>query len=227
MGLNPPPAILVKPEDALSSVRSAILLGAVVPELREQTEILIADLAELSRVAASIEAERAAADRRGRRAAGREAAARPAARRKAAAAGRARSRAAAEQQRSEELAGKARSLKDLIAVAGKAGRPQDARRRAWRAAPKQAERDCRAGRASPRCRRATGSTASAPFSALQGAGRAAGHRPDQAAVSAADDGNGGVMLGDMVATQSGSHRHRAVPTGTCFMRGRSAPMVNS
>ena len=34
MGLNPPPAILVKPEDALSSVRSAILLGAVVPELR-------------------------------------------------------------------------------------------------------------------------------------------------------------------------------------------------
>ena len=31
MGLNPPPAMLVKPEDALSSVRSAILLGAVVP----------------------------------------------------------------------------------------------------------------------------------------------------------------------------------------------------
>ncbi|TIX55399.1 MAG: hypothetical protein E5V28_23580, partial [Mesorhizobium sp.] len=44
MGLNPPPAILVKPEDALSSVRSAILLGAVVPELRQQTEILLADL---------------------------------------------------------------------------------------------------------------------------------------------------------------------------------------
>src|SRR5690606_7487825 len=34
MGLNPPPAILVSPEDALSSVRSSILLGAVVPELR-------------------------------------------------------------------------------------------------------------------------------------------------------------------------------------------------
>ena len=29
MGLNPPPAILVRPEDALASVRSAILLGAV------------------------------------------------------------------------------------------------------------------------------------------------------------------------------------------------------
>ena len=58
MGLNPPPAILVKPDDALASVRSAILLGAVVPELREQTDSLLADLAELTRVAASIEAER-------------------------------------------------------------------------------------------------------------------------------------------------------------------------
>jgi septal ring factor EnvC (AmiA/AmiB activator) len=47
MGLNPPPAILVKPEDALSSVRSAILLGAVVPELRQQTDI-VADLRAVS-----------------------------------------------------------------------------------------------------------------------------------------------------------------------------------
>ncbi|TGR60639.1 hypothetical protein EN866_42505, partial [Mesorhizobium sp. M2D.F.Ca.ET.223.01.1.1] len=59
MGLNPPPAILVKPEDALSSVRSAILLGAVVPELRQQTDRLMADLKEQTRVTASIEAERA------------------------------------------------------------------------------------------------------------------------------------------------------------------------
>lgn len=56
MGLNPPPAILVKPEDALSSVRSAILLGAVVPELRQQTDALLADLKEQTRVTASIEA---------------------------------------------------------------------------------------------------------------------------------------------------------------------------
>ena len=58
MGLNPPPAILVAPEDALSSVRSAILLGAVVPELRAETEILVTDLAELHRVTTSILAER-------------------------------------------------------------------------------------------------------------------------------------------------------------------------
>nr|WP_051011622.1 murein hydrolase activator EnvC [Nitratireductor pacificus] len=58
MGLNPPPAILVRPEDALASVRSAILLGAVVPELRSETEILLSDLNELLRIVTSIETER-------------------------------------------------------------------------------------------------------------------------------------------------------------------------
>jgi murein hydrolase activator len=57
MGLNPPPAILVRPDDALASVRSAVLLGAVVPEMREQTEVLIADLKELSRIRTSISDE--------------------------------------------------------------------------------------------------------------------------------------------------------------------------
>lgn len=58
MGLNPPPAILVRPEDALASVRSSILLAAVVPELRGETEILIGDLEELARLVASINSER-------------------------------------------------------------------------------------------------------------------------------------------------------------------------
>lgn len=50
MGQKPPPALLVSPEDALSSVRSAILLGAVVPEIRAETSILFSELAELSKV---------------------------------------------------------------------------------------------------------------------------------------------------------------------------------
>lgn len=58
MGLNPPPAILVRPEDALSSVRSSILLGAVVPELREQTTALLADLTELARLGETVATER-------------------------------------------------------------------------------------------------------------------------------------------------------------------------
>lgn len=58
MGLNPPPAILVRPDDALASVRSSVLLGAVVPEMREKTMALSASLKELTRVSDSISAER-------------------------------------------------------------------------------------------------------------------------------------------------------------------------
>lgn len=47
MGRNPPPALLVSPEDALASVRTAILLGSVVPGMRHQTDKLAADLKEL------------------------------------------------------------------------------------------------------------------------------------------------------------------------------------
>jgi septal ring factor EnvC (AmiA/AmiB activator) len=48
MGRNPPPALLVKPEDALASVRSAILLGAVVPGMRAEADRLVGDLKTLS-----------------------------------------------------------------------------------------------------------------------------------------------------------------------------------
>ncbi|MEF2072084.1 murein hydrolase activator EnvC family protein [Consotaella aegiceratis] len=58
MGREPPPALLVEPEDALSSVRSAILLGAVVPSIRSQTEQLVADLKNLSSVRTQIETEK-------------------------------------------------------------------------------------------------------------------------------------------------------------------------
>lgn len=58
MGRNPPPALLVTPDDALSSVRSAILLGAVVPGIRGETEKLAADLQSLSDLRKEIAAER-------------------------------------------------------------------------------------------------------------------------------------------------------------------------
>ena len=47
VGRRPPPAILVRPEDALASVRSAILLGAVVPDLQAAAELLATDLRSL------------------------------------------------------------------------------------------------------------------------------------------------------------------------------------
>lgn len=50
MGREPPPALLMRPDDALDAVRSAILLGALLPELRVEAETLAADLSELVRV---------------------------------------------------------------------------------------------------------------------------------------------------------------------------------
>ena len=58
IGRDPPPALLVSPEDALSSVRSAILLGAVVPEIRAETLALAADLKELAALRQAIALER-------------------------------------------------------------------------------------------------------------------------------------------------------------------------
>jgi murein hydrolase activator len=58
MGRNPPPAMLVSPDDALQAVRTAMLLGAVLPEMRQETQALIADLKELQRVRGEITAQR-------------------------------------------------------------------------------------------------------------------------------------------------------------------------
>lgn len=59
MGRNPPPALLVTPDDALASVRSAILLGAVVPGMRKETDKLVADLHDLAELQAASAAEKA------------------------------------------------------------------------------------------------------------------------------------------------------------------------
>ncbi|MER8371132.1 murein hydrolase activator EnvC [Mesorhizobium sp. M1406] len=207
MGLNPPPAILVKPEDALSSVRSAILLGAVVPELRQQTEGLLADLKEQSRVTASIEAERA----RLTAAVGDQTTEKKRlsmlleAKQKLEA--DTQTQMAAEKQRSEALAAKAGSLKELIAsLEAQADKTRKAADAAKAAEQKTADGDkpsTPAELASLPVPEGNRLAAAAPFSALQG----------QIALPVtgrikrrfgADDGNGAMMLGDMVATQSGA-----------------------
>jgi len=58
IGRQPPPALIVKPEDALQAVRTAIMLGAVVPEMRAQADALAGDLAELLRLRNDIGAEK-------------------------------------------------------------------------------------------------------------------------------------------------------------------------
>ncbi|WP_062630647.1 peptidoglycan DD-metalloendopeptidase family protein [Devosia sp. Leaf64] len=47
ISLNPPPALVVDPSDALGSARGAMLIAAIVPQLRERAETVSADLKQL------------------------------------------------------------------------------------------------------------------------------------------------------------------------------------
>jgi septal ring factor EnvC (AmiA/AmiB activator) len=58
MGRRPPPAMLVRPEDALASLRAAMLLGAVVPEMRSEAESLAGELSDLMRIRGEAATER-------------------------------------------------------------------------------------------------------------------------------------------------------------------------
>ena len=64
-GRRTPPALLVRPEDALQSLRTAMLLSSVVPEMRGRAETLSTDLGELVALRKTIATERdkLAADR--------------------------------------------------------------------------------------------------------------------------------------------------------------------
>ncbi|MBO6717194.1 MAG: murein hydrolase activator EnvC [Rhizobiaceae bacterium] len=191
MGLNPPPAILVRPEDALSSVRSAILLGAVVPEMRAETEILIADLRELGRLSTTIAAERdrlletvaeqaAEQERLGQLIA-----------EKAKLRSETEDTLEAERQRAGELAAKASSLRELIATLEE--EIEKARRaEAAASAPPDIPVPDENRLAAP-----------VPFESLVGqvslpvSGRIGLHFGEP-------DGAGGTMFGDIVTTQSGA-----------------------
>ena len=50
ISLNPPPALIVDPEDALGSARSAILIAAILPQLRTKADAVTADLKRLTEI---------------------------------------------------------------------------------------------------------------------------------------------------------------------------------
>ena len=58
IGRRPPPALIASPEDALQSVRTAMVLGAVLPQMRHEVEALANDLSELVALRRKIDAER-------------------------------------------------------------------------------------------------------------------------------------------------------------------------
>lgn len=58
MGRAAPPALLVRPDDLLAAVHTSILLGAVLPEMRQEAEALAEDLRQLVELRTAIGAER-------------------------------------------------------------------------------------------------------------------------------------------------------------------------
>ncbi len=64
MGRNPPPAILVRPQDMAEAIRAATLLSSTVGALKAETEALGKDLDQLADLRASIAKERDGLSRR-------------------------------------------------------------------------------------------------------------------------------------------------------------------
>jgi len=58
VGQQPPPALMVRPEDALSAVRTAIALGAVLPDMRAQADALSGDLSDMLNLRKQIAGQR-------------------------------------------------------------------------------------------------------------------------------------------------------------------------
>ena len=115
MGSNPPPAILVKPEDMAEAVRAATVLSSLIPELKSEIEAARHDLDALAGTRESITRERdeLAAQSRALSADKTRLAALIDARRQSLAL--AQDALGAQAERADELAKRATSLKDLIA----------------------------------------------------------------------------------------------------------------
>jgi septal ring factor EnvC (AmiA/AmiB activator) len=58
IGRRPPAALISRPEDALQSIRTAMVLGAVLPEMRHEVEALVSDLSALVALRKKIDTER-------------------------------------------------------------------------------------------------------------------------------------------------------------------------
>ena len=115
MGSNPPPAILVKPDDMSEAVRAATVMGALIPELKSEIEAARRDLDDLAKTRESIARERDELTEKGKALAADKMrlAALIDARQQSLAS--AQGALGSQQQRATELAKKAGSLKDLIA----------------------------------------------------------------------------------------------------------------
>ena len=115
MGANPPPAILVKPQDMAEAVRAATLLGSAIPALKSEAEALGRDVDALAKTRESIAHERDALAGAGASLASEKARLSALIDARQSSLASARDALGSQQQRAADLARQATSLKDLIA----------------------------------------------------------------------------------------------------------------
>jgi len=141
MGTNPPPAILVKPQDMAEAVRAASVLGSLTVNLKSETESLSRDVDDLARTREAIGRERDEVSSASATLALEKArlAALVEARQKSLSS--AEEALASQQKRAADLARQATSLKDLIAGLDAEEAQRKAAADAARAAEEQAARD--------------------------------------------------------------------------------------
>ncbi|MGX1198355.1 murein hydrolase activator EnvC family protein [Parvibaculum sp. MBR-TMA-1.3b-4.2] len=112
---HPPPALAVRPDDALAAIRSAALLGSIVPELRREADDLKARLEHLAALRKSILEERDTLSTARTELSAERAKLQALLDEKTTAQQKLDARAQAEAERARTLSRKATSLKDLIA----------------------------------------------------------------------------------------------------------------
>jgi murein hydrolase activator len=124
---NPPPALVVAPDDVLLALRGAMLFGTVIPDLRQQTDALRRALGEVETIKLALEGEqRRSADALAALEQTRRDIAAMVAERQEAAETLARA-LDGERARSEQLVSQAKTLKELVAALATA-KAQDAAR---------------------------------------------------------------------------------------------------
>lgn len=115
MSRRPPPALLARPEDILEAIRGALALGAVLPQMRAETQALQSDLSELVRLRGGIETEQRLLARQQDELNAQRARLAPMLDERREALSQAEDALGAQAERARVLASRATSLKDLVA----------------------------------------------------------------------------------------------------------------
>ena len=190
---NPPPALVVEPNDVLAALRGAMMFGTIVPALREEADGLSRDLARLQQLRAGITTRKTAIRAE---IASLEASLKDLTglieRKKELVASR-NTELASERKRALELAGQAKSLKQLMEALASERKRAEAERSKRAAAEERARRKREAALQQPRL----------AFAGIRGklAFPAQGQIVKR---FGQEDGLGGRMLGTAIATRNGA-----------------------